>query len=109
MNFKLLFSSGIIFLTVLLTFFFADKPILLSTLIIVVAYLKHLLYPIKKELVWFALVSLGGGITEVFLVNSGSVWVYSISQFMGIPIWIPLFWGTMATAIIVVYNELIRK
>lgn len=109
MNRKTFVSVGIISLTILATFFFAHYPILLSFLILVIAYIKHKLYPIKKELLWFSLVSVCGGITEVILVNSGSVWGYSVSQFMNIPIWIPLFWGTIATTIIVTYDGLIKR
>lgn len=109
MNRQFIISTSILFLLIHLTFFFAAYPVLLSFLIIITAYIKHKLYPIKKELLWFTLIAVGGGITEIILVNSGSVWTYSLSQFMGIPVWIPLFWGTIATTIIVAYDGLIKK
>lgn len=109
MNRKFIISTSILFLLILFTFFYASYPTLLSFLIIVTAFIKHKLYPIKKELLWFVLIAVGGGVTEVILVNSGSVWTYSLSQFMGIPVWIPLFWGTIATTIIVAYDGLIKK
>jgi uncharacterized membrane protein YoaT (DUF817 family) len=109
MNRKICASSGILLLTILATFFLAQYQILLSILILLIAYIKHRLYPIKKELTWFTLVTVSGAITEVLLVNSGSVWTYSISQFYGIPVWIPLFWGTIATTIVVIYNGLVDR
>jgi hypothetical protein len=109
MNRKFIISTAILFLLILLTYFLAAYPVLLSILILLIAYIKHKLYPIKKELLWFMLVVVGGGITEVLLVNTGSVWTYSISQFMNIPIWIPLFWGAIATTIIVAYDGLIKR
>jgi hypothetical protein len=109
MNRKVVVSITILFVAILATFFFASQPFTLSFLMLLIAFIKHKLYPIKKELLWFVLIAVGGGITEVILVNSGSVWTYSISQFMGIPIWIPLFWGTIATTIVVVYDGLTKK
>ena len=64
------------------------------------------MYPIKKELLWFVLISVGGAVVEVMLVNFGQAWSYTTSQFFGIPIWMPLFWGVVGTTIIVMYDGL---
>jgi hypothetical protein len=108
-NRKFIVSLSVIFLLVLLTFFLAAYPILLSILILLVGFVKHKIYPIKKEGLMFFLVAVGGGIVEIILVNSGSVWTYSISQFYGIPIWIPFFWGIIATTIVTMYQGLNKK
>jgi len=108
MSRKLIISVGILLFSVLLTYFLSKQPILLSIILIFMAYIKHIIYPIKRELFWFLFVCIGGAIIEVLLVNSGSAWKYSVSQFYGIPIWIPFFWGTVSTTIVVIYDEFIK-
>lgn len=79
---------------------------MLSTLLVITAYVKHRLYPIKSELLWFALICFGGAIVEILLVNMGEAWSYSSSQLFNIPVWMPLFWGVVGTTIVVVYEGL---
>jgi hypothetical protein len=68
-----------------------------------------MLYPIKKELLWFIFICIGGSIIEILLVNYGHAWRYATPQFFGIPIWMPLFWGVVGTTIVVLYDGLIKK
>jgi len=100
---------GIILLSILCTFLFAKQAILLSIILILIAYVKHRIYPIKKELLWFLLLCIGGAAVEVLLVNSDSAWSYSTAQFFGIPVWIPLFWGVIGTTIIVLYDGFVNN
>ena len=102
-------TSGIVLFTILCTYFLSEQPVILLILLIFIAYAKHKIYPIKKELLWFVFICVGGAIVEVLLVNTGSAWSYSVSQFFGIPIWIPPFWGVAATTIVVMYEGLINK
>lgn len=108
-NRKFITSIGIMLLSILCTFLFSNQAILLSIILVLIAYAKHKIYPIKKELLLFILISVGGAVVEILLVNSGSAWNYSSSQLFGIPFWIPFFWGVMSTTIVVLYDGLINR
>ena len=101
---KLLISITIIILALLGELLLWNNVILLSIVFIILAFVKHKTHPIKKELFWFLFISIGGGIVEVILVNFGHGWTYSNPDFLGIPIWIPLFWGLIGTTAIVLYD-----
>jgi hypothetical protein len=108
MNRKFFLSIGLLLFTVVCTSSLSSFPLLLSILLIVIALIKHRIYPIKQEFIWFVLMGLGGGVTEIIIVNSSHSWSYSNTQLFGIPIWIPLFWGVISTAVIVAYDGLTR-
>ena len=109
MNRKLIVSMGILLLSLLGELFLWNHVIVFSILLILLAYAKHKMYPIKKELLWFVLICTGGAIVEIILVNFGHGWTYSNPNIFGIPIWIPLFWGLIGTTIIVGYDGLLEK
>lgn len=62
--------------------------------------------PIKMELLWFILISGGGAVIEIVLVNVGNAWTYANSQFFGIPLYMPIFWGLIGTTVITLYQGL---
>lgn len=98
-------SSLLVILTAsILIFFFANSYLLLSGLLVILAYLKHLLIPIKKELLWYLIIALGGAVIEVALVNGPHAWEYTYGQIFNIPIYMPLFWGVIGTSIVVMYE-----
>ncbi len=82
---------------------------MLCSALILLAIIKHKIYPIKKELLWYLLVGFGGAFAEIILVNSGSTWQYLTEHFFGIPIWIPFFWGVLGTTIIVLHEGFNKK
>jgi len=108
MNRKFVTSASILVFSIGALFFLWKQTWLLSVLLVVVAYLKHRLYRIKAELLWFSLICIGGAIVEILLVNIGGAWSYSSSQLFNIPIWMPLFWGVVGTTIIVMYDGLTK-
>ncbi len=71
-----------------------------------IAYIKHLICPIKSEFLWFILVSMGGLMIEIILVNFGGVWSYIVGQIFRIPIWMSVFWGLVGTTTITLYKNL---
>ena len=73
-------------------------------MLMVLALINHYLSPIKKELAWYVLVLAGGAVVELALVNYAGAWSYSTKHFMGIPIWMPLFWGNIGITIIAIYE-----
>lgn len=109
MNKKIIVSTGLLFLSLLGELLLWKYVVVFSILLIVLAYIKHKIYPFKKELLWFVLISVCGAIAEIVLVNFGHGWSYSNPNFFGIPIWIPFFWGLVGTTTIVLYDGLIDK
>ena len=108
MNRKLITSIGILVISFLCIIYLWTHAALLSFLLMLLAYVKHKIYPIKKELLWFVLICVVGAIVEIIMVNIGHAWSYSASQILGIPIWMAIFWGLVGTTIIVIYNELTK-
>lgn len=104
MNRKLFLSISILALSILGELFLWNKVVLFSVLLITLAYIKHLLYPIKKEFQWYILICVIGTFIEIVLINYGHGWTYSNPNVFGIPIWIPLFWGLIGTTILVIYD-----
>ncbi len=104
MNRKLFSCVLIIITLVYLILAFQNWPILLSVLIITIATIKHKIYPIKKELVFFILITFGGAILEILLIKIGSAWTYKNPSFFGLPIWMPLFWGAVGNTVITMYE-----
>lgn len=88
---------------------FSSSSLVLSSLLISLAYIKHRLILIKKELLWYLLVCLCGGVIEVLLVNIAGAWAYDAKLFFNIPVWMPLFCGIIGTTIIVFYEGFSEK
>ena len=109
MNKKLIGSIGILLLSILSIYFLWRQTIVLSILLILIAFAKHKLFPITQELLWFMLIFAGGGVVEILLVNFANAWSYATSQLFGIPIWMPLFWGVVGTTIIVIYDGFSKR
>lgn len=106
---KLFKSFIVIFFTVLCVLLAWEHATLLSFLLLLIAYIKHKIIPISKELLWFILVSVGGTFVEVLLVNIAHAWSYATPHFLGIPIYMPIFWGVVGITIIVLYDGLNKE
>lgn len=82
-----------------------NSVVVFSLLLVSLAYIKHLLYPFDKEILWYLFILIGGAFVEIVLVNFGYGWSYTNPQFFGIPLWIPFFWGLVGTTIVVLYDS----
>jgi hypothetical protein len=109
MNRKLGVSVAVLLFSLLCASTLANNVVLLSFFLLGLAYVKHKLYPIKRELLWFLMISLGGSMAEIVFVNMSNAWSYSNPQLYGIPLWIPWFWGVVGTTLIVAYDGLTNK
>lgn len=104
MNRKVIALVTIVLLSTLCVSFLQNYTVLLSIILILIAFGKHRIYPINKELMWFVLIFVGSTVIEIFLVNFTKAWSYSTPYFFGVPVWAPLFWGLLVTAIIAMYE-----
>ncbi len=109
MNRKLSISVGMVLFSLLGELVLWNHIVLFTSFLIFLAYAKHKIYPIKKELLWYILICVGGAVTEILLVNVGHGWSYSNPNIFGIPIWIPFFWGFVGTTILVIYDGFTNK
>lgn len=109
MNHRVVYSLVFLLISVLLLLFLWKQYVLLSALLLLVAYMKYKLVPIKRELFWYVLTGIVGGITEIILVNFGRAWSYTGPGFLGVPIQMLLFWGMVGTTTVVIYNELVSS
>lgn len=105
-----IYSLLIIFCAcLLLLLLFSSYTFILSFLLIFIAYVKHKLIPIKKELLWYLVVCIGSVLIEIMLVNVGGLWEYSNKHFFDIPIWMAFFWGVIGTSIVVMYDKFVKR
>lgn len=106
---KLVIAVAVMLLATLGIALLINNPLLLSCFLILIACTKHKLIPIKKELMWFALVSIGSAIGEIFLVNVTHAWSYANPHLFNVPLYAPLYWGLLGTTLALVYNLIIRE
>ena len=106
---KFVISFAILLIALLGELLIWNRVVMLSIFLVILAYIKHKMYPIKKELLWFMFISLGGALMEIILVNFGHGWSYAHPDFLGIPFWIPIFWGLVGTTVVVMYEGLVHK
>ncbi len=48
---------------------------------------------------------IGSAVIEIILVNVGHAWTYTTSQFLGIPLYMPIFWGLLGSTVISLYQD----
>lgn len=106
---EFLYSFLIIFCACLLLLSLSSYTFILSLLLILLAYFKHKLIPIKKELLWYLVVIIGSVLVEIILVNVGGLWEYSNKHFFDIPIWMAFFWGVIGTSVVFMYDKFVKK
>src|SRR5438105_4126418 len=81
-----------------------QAPFLLAVVLVLLAYVKHVLFPLKWELIWFLVIAGMGAYAESLIIRTGGAWTYANSQFGGIPIWLPAIWGLAATSLLTAYS-----
>lgn len=109
MNKNVLVSLGSIVASMFMVLAFNASEMFLSFALVVLALLKHRVLPIRKELSWYLLILTGGALIEIVLVNIGNAWTYTNPQFLGVPIYMPLFWGVIGTSIVPLYQEIEKR
>jgi len=102
---KIIVSLIFIILGILVTAFFWRESILLSLLVIFLAYLKHKLCPLKKEFLWFILVAPLGATAEALMMYiGGNPWIYVNPSVFNIPLWLIPLWGYAGILFVTLYE-----
>ncbi len=105
---KILISMIVLIVSALCIMLFWHIPLLLVALILILAYVKHRLLPIKKELILFLVIGLLGATFENIIIYSGA-WYYPQVFFIHIPLWLPFVWGISGTSAVTLYEGIIGK
>lgn len=105
---KIFFSLTIAVVVMIAVSFLWEQVFILSFVLLTLAYLKHKCFPIKKELICFIVCGMLGSLGESIIILS-SAWSYTKSQFINIPLWLPLLWGIAGTTGIVLYSGLSKS
>ncbi|OGC56079.1 MAG: hypothetical protein A3H50_00540 [Candidatus Levybacteria bacterium RIFCSPLOWO2_02_FULL_37_10] len=100
---KLMVSVSIILLAIFVVFFFWRIPYLLITLLIVLAFIKAKLSPIRREIFMFVLIGFIGAGAESVLMFGGP-WSYATPELINFPIWLPFLWGLAGVTGITLYQ-----
>ncbi len=109
MSRKIMFSIAIICLSIISILFLYLFPNYLILFLLALAYIKHKIFPIKKELAIFSLIVFSSAVVEIILVNMTHAWSYTNAQLFDIPFWPPIFWGLLGTSLITFYEGISKN
>jgi len=109
MNYKKIFFSFVLTaLGIFIVFILWKESIPLAGILAGLAYFKHKIYPVKKELLCFLVVGILGSGFESLLISNGA-WKYVLPDFFNIPFWLPFLWGLIGITTITFYEGLTEK
>lgn len=106
MNHKKIIGSLIIAVfTAFLVFTLWKQEIILIGILLTIGVIKHLIFPIKKELIVFVVGGILGACLEIVVIYSGA-WTYPRYQIFNIPLWLPFLWGLTSIVGITFYESI---
>lgn len=104
MNFrKVIFSLATWSAAIATVFLLWENTFFLSIALIILAFLKHKLSPLKREFIWFILIGFLGSSAESIVIFNGA-WSYAQPQLINVPVWLPLLWGLAGTIGVTLYQ-----
>lgn len=110
MNKKIIIALTFIFSLNISVILFWKQPFLLFYIFIVLAFIKHLLSPIKRELLYFVLAGiLGTGSECLVMYLGGNPWNYANTTILNFPIYALSLWGFAAISFLTFAQGLSEK
>ena len=106
---KIGFSFGMILLIIIAISVLWQQVYVLSLLMLVFAYARHKVYPIKHEWLWFVVIGFIGPLTESIIMKTSGAWAYSTIQVFNFPLWLPFLYGLAGSICITLYEGISRK
>lgn len=100
---KTVFASIINTLGVISVCLFWRNQVLTSLLLIMLAFIKHKKFPLKREWLLFGLSATWGTLAESVAIFAG-VWSYTQPHLINIPFWLPFLWGLVGITGITFYE-----
>ena len=96
---------GVVFISLLW-----KKALLLTCILVVLCYFKHIFVPARKDLVWFLVISFLGPAAESIIIWFGSSpWSYAEPHFLNFPIWMPAMWGLAGVTFASIYEGMLSE
>jgi len=86
-----------------------QMPYVLSGVLVAIAWLKHRLFPIRFEVLWFCGVAALGAYAEAWIITDSGAWSYANWQVAHIPVWLPAIWGLVGISLMTGYAALTEK
>lgn len=90
---KTIYNFSLSLATLLVTTFFWQNIWLTVLLIFLFGILMIRIENDKSVIFIYITTFVFGALSEMLVINVGSAWHYTFSQFLGIPIWLPFIWG----------------
>jgi len=106
---KILIALFFIAVGIIVTSVFWKQPILLSLILIMTAFIKEKLAPIKKGFLVFVVIGLLGAATESLIIWLGNEpWAYKEPFLINTPLWLLPLWGLAGTVFITLYEGILK-
>lgn len=83
-------------------------PLALTVTFLILALLKHKLFPLRYEWFAFTVIAFLGAYAESGIIHASGAWAYAESQIANIPLWLPPLWGLVGISLITGYVALIE-
>ncbi len=81
----------------MVTFYYQDLTLLMIALLVSVLFLLWQFRFSLSTLIIFGVFALAGVLAEGMVVTRGA-WSYADQHFFGLPVWLPLIWGSVGVA-----------
>ena len=103
--YKVIIAVGFVLATIAAVALFWKNALIVSVVLLSLAYLKHIAAPLRNEFVWYVVVGLVGAGTEDLMVSlGGNPWTYSGPLISNVPLWLPLLWGVAGITMITLHE-----
>lgn len=84
---------------------FWRNSVLLAFLLVVTAFVRQKISPIKKSFIWFVVVSILGPTVEILIIWLGrGPWAYTAPNLFNVPIWLFPLYGLCGLNLISLYQ-----
>lgn len=103
---KLVISLASIIAGIIAVSLFWRNTQLLIIVVLILAVIKHILTPIKHEVLMFLIMGFIGAGGESIIMHLSGAWAYTSPQLLNIPLWLPFLWGLAGIVSISLYESI---
>ena len=89
---------------------FWRNGLFLALLLVMMGFIKQKVSPIKKSLIWFAIVSVLGPTVEILIIwLGGNPWRYAAPDLFNVPMWLFPLYGLCGLNLITLYDGVTKS
>lgn len=108
-TYKVTIALSFIVLGVISVIVFWKQSILLALLLVLLAFIKQKMSPIKGAFVWFIIIgALGSTMEGVIIWLGGNPWTYASPFMFDVPVWLFPLYGLAGVVFITLYEGVFR-